>query len=89
MELIVELAQTKITTSDLIGLRVGDIIATEKDVHATAGRGRGGSAQVPRQSRPIQGPQSHRSRRTFGNQATRFTSRRDRAEIGQKLSRSK
>jgi flagellar motor switch protein FliM len=32
VELIVELAQTKITTSDLIGLRVGDIIATEKDV---------------------------------------------------------
>lgn len=33
VEVIVELAQTKITTSDLIGLRVGDIVATEKDVH--------------------------------------------------------
>jgi len=33
VELVVELAQTKITTSDLIGLRVGDIIATEKDIH--------------------------------------------------------
>ena len=27
------LAETKISTSDLIGLRVGDIITTEKDVH--------------------------------------------------------
>ncbi len=33
VEVVVELAQTNITTSDLIGLRVGDIIATEKDVH--------------------------------------------------------
>lgn len=32
LEVIVELAQTKITTADLIGLRVGDIIASEKDV---------------------------------------------------------
>lgn len=33
IELVVELAESKITTGDLIGLRVGDIITTEKDVH--------------------------------------------------------
>ena len=33
VEVVVELAQTKIATSDLISLRVGDIIASEKDVH--------------------------------------------------------
>jgi flagellar motor switch protein FliM len=33
VELIVTLAETKITTSDLIGLRVGDIITTDKDIH--------------------------------------------------------
>jgi flagellar motor switch protein FliM len=32
VEVAVELAQTKIATSDLIGLQVGDIIASEKDV---------------------------------------------------------
>jgi flagellar motor switch protein FliM len=32
VELVVELAETNISTSDLIGLRVGDIIATEKDI---------------------------------------------------------
>ncbi len=32
LEVVVELAETKITTADLIGLRVGDIIASEKDV---------------------------------------------------------
>jgi flagellar motor switch protein FliM len=32
VELVVDLADTTISTSDLIGLRVGDIIATEKDV---------------------------------------------------------
>ncbi len=32
VEVAVELAKTKIATSDLIGLRVGDIIASEKDV---------------------------------------------------------
>jgi flagellar motor switch protein FliM len=32
VEVVVELAETNISTSDLIGLRVGDIIATEKDV---------------------------------------------------------
>ena len=32
LELVVELAETKITTADLLGLRVGDIIASEKDV---------------------------------------------------------
>ncbi len=32
LEIVVELAATKITTADLIGLRVGDIIASEKDV---------------------------------------------------------
>jgi flagellar motor switch protein FliM len=33
VELIAELAETRITTGDLIGLRVGDIITTEKDVN--------------------------------------------------------
>jgi len=32
VELVVELAETRIATSDLIDLRVGDIIASEKDV---------------------------------------------------------
>ena len=32
VEVVVELAETNISTADLIGLRVGDIIATEKDV---------------------------------------------------------
>ncbi|MGI9430351.1 MAG: flagellar motor switch protein FliM [Bythopirellula sp.] len=32
LEVVVELAETIITTADLIGLRVGDIIASEKDV---------------------------------------------------------
>ncbi|MEM1304560.1 MAG: flagellar motor switch protein FliM [Planctomycetota bacterium] len=32
VEVVVELADTSIATADLIGLRVGDIIATEKDV---------------------------------------------------------
>jgi flagellar motor switch protein FliM len=32
VEVVVDLADTNISTSDLIGLRVGDIIATEKDV---------------------------------------------------------
>ncbi|MEQ8849345.1 flagellar motor switch protein FliM [Botrimarina sp.] len=34
VELSVELARSQISTSDLIGLRVGDIITTEKDIHA-------------------------------------------------------
>jgi flagellar motor switch protein FliM len=29
---VVELATTRITTSDMLGLRVGDVIASEKDV---------------------------------------------------------
>jgi flagellar motor switch protein FliM len=33
VELVVMLAESSITTSDLIGLRVGDIITTEQDVH--------------------------------------------------------
>jgi flagellar motor switch protein FliM len=33
VELVVTLAETKITTADLIGLRVGDIITTDKDRH--------------------------------------------------------
>lgn len=33
VELVVTLADTRIATSDLIGLRVGDVITTEKDVH--------------------------------------------------------
>lgn len=34
VELRVRLAGTRITTKDLIGLRVGDVITTEKDVHS-------------------------------------------------------
>jgi len=34
VELVVHLADTHITTGDLIGLRVGDVITTEKDVHS-------------------------------------------------------
>jgi flagellar motor switch protein FliM len=34
VQLVVELADTKIATADLIGLRVGDIIATEKDINS-------------------------------------------------------
>lgn len=34
VELVATLARSKITTSDLLGLRVGDIISTEKDVHS-------------------------------------------------------
>src|SRR5262245_7742672 len=33
VELVVTLAESKITTADLIGLRVGDIITTDKDQH--------------------------------------------------------
>ena len=33
VEVVVDLAETHIATADLIGLRVGDIITTEKDVH--------------------------------------------------------
>ena len=33
VEVVVEMADSKIATSDLIGLRVGDIITTEKDIH--------------------------------------------------------
>jgi len=32
VELVVELAESKISTGDLIGLRVGDIVTTEKDI---------------------------------------------------------
>jgi len=34
VELVVELADTKITTQQLLGLRVNDIITTDKDTHA-------------------------------------------------------
>ncbi|HEX4142537.1 MAG TPA: flagellar motor switch protein FliM [Pirellulales bacterium] len=34
VELVVHLADTHITTGDLIGLRVGDVITTEKDIHS-------------------------------------------------------
>jgi flagellar motor switch protein FliM len=33
VEVVVELADSRIATQELIGLRVGDIIATEKDIH--------------------------------------------------------
>lgn len=35
VEMVVHLAQSKITTRDLLGLRVGDIITTHSDVHAS------------------------------------------------------
>jgi flagellar motor switch protein FliM len=34
VEVVAQLAETKITTADLIGLRVGDIITTDNDIHA-------------------------------------------------------
>ena len=34
VELVVDLAETRITTRELIGLRVGDVIKTEKDVNS-------------------------------------------------------
>jgi len=34
VEMVVTLAETTITTEDLVGLRVGDIITTDKDVHS-------------------------------------------------------
>ncbi len=34
VELVADLADTRLSTADLIGLRVGDIVTTEKDVHA-------------------------------------------------------
>lgn len=34
VELVVTLAETRITTADLIGLRVGDIITTDKDIRS-------------------------------------------------------
>jgi flagellar motor switch protein FliM len=33
VEVVVELASTRITTADMLELRVGDIIASEKDIH--------------------------------------------------------
>lgn len=33
VEMIVDLADTQISTEDLLGLRVGDIVTTEKDIH--------------------------------------------------------
>jgi flagellar motor switch protein FliM len=33
VDVVVTLAETRITTGDLIGLRVGDIITTDKDIH--------------------------------------------------------
>jgi flagellar motor switch protein FliM len=33
VEVVVELAETHVATSDLIGLQVGDVITTEKDIH--------------------------------------------------------
>ena len=33
LQLVAQLAETKISTGDLIGLRIGDIITTEKDVN--------------------------------------------------------
>ena len=34
VELVVHLAETHITTHDMVSLRVGDVITTEKDVHS-------------------------------------------------------
>ena len=62
VEVVVDLAETNISTSDLIGLRVGDIIATEKDV-AAAARGVGRRpAEVSRPAGRVQRPQGDSSR---------------------------
>jgi flagellar motor switch protein FliM len=34
VEMVVKLANTQISTNDLVGLRVGDIITTDKDIHS-------------------------------------------------------
>lgn len=34
VELVVDLADTEISTADLLGLRVGDIVTTDKDIHS-------------------------------------------------------
>ena len=33
VQLVAQLADTKISTGDLLGLRIGDVITTDKDVH--------------------------------------------------------
>ena len=67
VEVVVELAETNISTSDLIGLRVGDIIATEKDVRAPARGVRRRPAQISRPARRIQRPQGDSGRRADSN----------------------
>ena len=79
VEVVVDLAETNISTSDLIGLRVGDIIATEKDVErplvvSVEGRPKF-HAQAGRVQRP-QGDSSGRADRFVTHVATttpRFT----------------
>jgi flagellar motor switch protein FliM len=34
VEIVVELAESRISTNDLVGLRIGDVITTEKDMHS-------------------------------------------------------
>ena len=50
MEVVVDLAETHITTSELIGLQVGDIITTEKDMHQPLVVSVEGPAQISRRS---------------------------------------
>ena len=57
VELVAELAETRISTGDLIGLRVGDIITTEKDVNDAAGDSRRGGDEILRLPRRLQGSQ--------------------------------
>ena len=63
VQLNVRLAQTRIGTGELIGLRVGDVITTQKDVHSPAGGVGRGDSQVPRQPGGLQGPQGRADRR--------------------------
>ena len=66
VEVVVDLAETHITTADLIGLRVGDIITTEKDVAAAAGGVDRGPAEVPRRGGRVQRPQGDSGDESIG-----------------------
>ena len=58
-----QLAESTITTGDLIGLRVGDIITTEKDIHSPLTVTVEGVPKF-RPPRRLQGPQGDSDRRT-------------------------
>ena len=59
VELVATLADARITTSELIGLRVGDIITTDKDIRSPLEIAVPGRHQVPGPPRRLQRPQSH------------------------------